>query len=180
MSWKLPDGTEVARPREVTINGVTYPKQIFSKPEECEALGITKFDPPSTTFDNRFYWAVGIPRELEDRAETNEDGTPMLNEKGEQVITKGLKSNAIAVVKRQAGGILSRTDWQVVKAAETGTAISTELATYRASVRTKSNEIEAAITGCTTLEAYMALHDVPVDAEGIPTGNAPIVDWPEA
>ena len=30
----------------------------------------------------------------------------------------------------------------------------------------------------TVLEQFMALYDTPVDAEGMATGNATIVDWP--
>ena len=52
--------------------------------------------------------------------------------------------------------------------------------TYRAAVRAASNTIEAAITACTDLASFMALYDVPVDADGNPTGNAPINDFPEA
>jgi len=47
-------------------------------------------------------------------------------------------------------------------------------------VRTASNTIEAAIDGAADHTAFMALFDVPVDADNNPTGNAPIADWPEA
>jgi hypothetical protein len=36
------------------------------------------------------------------------------------------------------------------------------------------------INGAADMEAFKALHETPVDAEGNPTGNAPIVDWPES
>ena len=41
------------------------------------------------------------------------------------------------------------------------------------------NNIEAAITAASDLAAFIALYDVPVDADGNPTGNAPINDWPD-
>ena len=104
---------------------------------------------------------------------------PVLDEDGVQVVTKGLKSNAIAQVKTTAGSLLSTTDWMVTRQAETGTSIPSAVLDYRAAVRTASGAIETAILGATTLEAFMALYDVPVDAEGNPTGNAPINDWPE-
>jgi len=47
-------------------------------------------------------------------------------------------------------------------------------------VRTASNTIEAAIDGAADHTAFMALFDVPVDADNNPTGKAPIADWPEA
>ncbi len=109
----------------------------------------------------------------------DEDGNPVLDEDGVQVVTKGLKSNAIAQVKATAAGLLQPTDWYVTRKAETATAIPSAILDYRAAVRTASGAIETAIVGATTLEALMALYDVPVDAEGNPTGNAPINDWPE-
>ena len=136
-------------------------------------------DPVVASFDNRFYWAAGIERALDDVNETNEDGTAMLDINGQQVVTKGLKSNAIAQVKETAAGLLAPTDWMVVRSAENGTDIDADTLAYRAAVRKASNDIEAAISGATTHAAFMALYDVPV-VDGEPSGNAPINDWPEA
>ena len=112
--------------------------------------------------------------------EVDEDNNPVLDDDGEQVVTLGLKSNAIATVKAQAGGLLAPTDWMVVRSAENGTDIPADVLAYRAAVRAASGTIEAAITAVTTLDAFIALYDVPVDADGNPTGNAPINDWPDA
>jgi hypothetical protein len=46
-------------------------------------------------------------------------------------------------------------------------------------VRTASNTIETAINGAADHAAFMALYDTPVDSDGVPTGNAPINDWPD-
>lgn len=129
-------------------------------------------------FDNRFYWSAGVPKNIDDVNEVDEDGNPVFDEDGVQVVTKGLKSNAIAQVKATAAGLLQPTDWYVTRKAETATAIPSAVLDYRAAVRTASGAIETAIVGVTTHEAFMALYDVPVDAEGMPTGNAPINDWP--
>jgi hypothetical protein len=51
--------------------------------------------------------------------------------------------------------------------------------TYRAAVRTASGTIENFITSAANFEAFMALYNAPVDADGMPTGNAPINDWPD-
>jgi len=164
-------------------NGTQHPQVIFTKwsREELEAIGLVYVEEtPVAKPDTRFYWENGTPRILEDREEFEEDGTtPQLNEDGTQMVTKGLKTNAIALVKRQAGDILRETDWLVTRATEDSTSpVPAEVTTYRASVRTKSNDIETAITACTTLEQFMVLYDTPVDADGMPTGNATIVDWP--
>ena len=131
-------------------------------------------------FDNRFYWSAGNAKNIADVNEVDEDGDPILDEDGVQVVTKGLKSNAIAQTKVTAGSILAPTDWMVVKAAEvSGYTVPSAVTTYRATVRTASNTIETAITNAADHAAFMALYDVPVDANGDPTGNAPINDWPD-
>ena len=104
----------------------------------------------------------------------------MLDIDGNQVVTKGLKSNAIAQVKETAASLLAPTDWMVVRSAENGTDVPSATLAYRQNVRAASERIETAITGATTHAAFMALYDAPVDADGNPTGNAPINDWPEA
>ena len=131
-------------------------------------------------FDSRFYWSADVPKSLEDVNEVDEDGNPVLDADGVQVVTKGLKSNAIAQVKATAGGLLQPTDWMVTRKAETGTEVPSAVGDYRTAVRTASEAIEAAINAVTTHDAFMALYDTPVDSEGNPTGNAPINDWPES
>ena len=153
---------------------------LLSDEKKAEIGLVYEADPVVASFDNRFYWAAGIERALEDVNETNEDGTPMLDIDGNQVVTKGLKSNAIAQVKVTAAGLLAPTDWMVVRSAENGTDIPADTLAYRANVRAASNNIEAAISAVTTHAAFMALYDAPVGADGVPTGNAPINDWPEA
>ena len=147
--------------------------------EEKAAKGLVWVD-PAPTFDNRFYWSAGVEKALEDKAEVDEDGNPVLDEDGVQVITKGLKSNAIALVKTQAGGLLAPTDWMVIKASEVADyTVPADVITYRQAVRQASNDIEDAIVACTDLDSFKALYETPVDADGNPTGNAPINDWPE-
>ena len=167
-------------------DGVKHPTQWATawSSEEKTAHGLVWEDDPAP-FDNRFYWgrdAEGalIPKNIEDVNEVDEDGNPLLDEDGVQIVTLGLKSNAKALVKTQAGGLLAPTDWMVIKAAEVADySVPADITTYRAAVRTASNTIEAAIDACTDLASFMALYDVPVDADGNPTGNAPINDFPE-
>ena len=143
------------------------------------AKGLVWEDDPAN-FDGRFYWSAGVAKSLDDVNEVDENGNALLDDDGNQVVTLGLKSQAIATVKAQAGGLLAPTDWMVIKAAEVSDySLPTDVATFRAAVRTASNTIETAITAASDLAAFMALYDVPVDADGNPTGNAPINDWPE-
>ena len=90
------------------------------------------------------------------------------------------KANAVASVKRMAGLLLAKTDWQVIKATEVSDyTVPSEVTTYRAAVRTASNTIESAINGAADQAAFDALSNAPVDENGSPTGNAPIDDWPD-
>lgn len=136
-------------------------------------------------FDNRFYHgrqADGtlIPRSLTDVNEVDEDGNPVNDDDGNQIVTLGLKSNAIALAKTQAAGLLAPYDWQVIKATEVESySVPSTVTNYRAAVRTASNSIGTAITNASDLAAFMALYDTPVDSDGEPTGNAPINDWPD-
>jgi hypothetical protein len=131
-------------------------------------------------FDNRFYWSAGVAKALEDVNVVDEDDNPVLDANGVQIVTKGLKSNAIAQVKATAAGLLQPTDWMVIKASEVADySVDADTLTYRAAVRTASNTIEAAITNAADHDAFMALYNAPVDEDGMPTGNAPINDWPE-
>lgn len=151
----------------VDNDGITHPSNWMVWSAETKAeKGVIWEDDPTSSFDNRFYWSADVPRALEDV--TEEDGS----------ITKGLKSNAISVVKQQAAGLLTPSDWYVTRKAETGTEIPSDILTYRQSVREASGAIEAAISGVTTLEAFIALYEAPVDAEGN-VGTAPINAWPE-
>ena len=136
------------------------------------AKGLVWEDDPAN-FDGRFYWSAGVARSLDDVNETNEDGTPMLDAGGEQVVAKGLKTNAIATVKAQAAGLLTPTDWYIVRKSETNEAVPENVLQYRSAIRTASGTIEAAITAAADLDAFMALYDTPED------GNAPINNWPE-
>ena len=163
-------------------DGVKHPVQWATawSDEEKAAKGLT-YEADPAPFDSRFYWSADVPKNIDDVNEVDENGDPLLDEDGNQVVTLGLKSNAKALVKTQAGGLLAPTDWMVIKASEVADyTVPADILTYRAAVRTASNTIEAAIDAVTDLDGFKALYDAPVDADGNPTGNAPINDFPEA
>ena len=161
-------------------DGIQHPSNWMLWDDATKAAKGLVWEDDAASFDGRFYWSAGVAKSLDDVNEVDEDGNPVLDADGEQVVTLGLKSNAIATVKAQAGGLLAPTDWMVIKASEvSGYSVPSATLTYRAAVRTASNNIEAAITAASDLAAFMALYDVPVDADGNPTGNAPINNWPD-
>ena len=189
MPWKYNGNTLKAGKEFTGTDGTQYSKvwMRYSDSEKA-AIGITWEDPPASEapFDNRFYWGRNsdgslIPRSLTDINEVDSDGKAILDDDGKQLVTLGLKSNAIALVKTQAAGLLAPYDWQVIKATELESySVPSTITTYRAAVRAASNSIGTAITNAADLAKFMALYDTPVDSDGKPTGNAPINDWPDA
>ena len=161
-------------------DGITHPTSWgrWSAADKT-AAGLVWADDPAP-FDNRFWWDANTPKALDDVNEVDEDGNAILDEDGVQVVTLGLKSTWINTIKAQAGGLLSNSDWYIIRYQEDNTkTVPTDIATYRAAVRTASDTIETAITNAADHAAFMALFDTPVDADGNPTGNAPIANWPE-
>jgi len=178
--WKYGE-TVIRVGRSWTNNdGITHPRNWANWSDADKAAAGLVWEDDPAPFDSRFYWSADVPKSLTDINEVDEDGNPLLDADGEQVVTKGLKTNAIELVKTQAGGLLAPTDWMVIKAAEVADyTVPTDVTTYRAAVRAASNTIEAAIDAVTDLDGFKALYDTPVDADGNPTGNAPINDFPE-
>jgi hypothetical protein len=169
----LLNGNPLAVDSAFTHNEISYPANWLrlSSAEEKSAIGITEVADIDMNFDNRFYWSKDLPKALEDKEESDQDGNPMfvkvldntdpLNpvmvDTTERLVTKGLKSNFIAQVKQTAGSILAQTDWMVIRKAERDVAIPTATATYRASVVAKATELEASITAVTTVEQLASL-----------------------
>ena len=130
--------------------------------------------------DDQYYWVTqnsdgsytGVPKELEDREEVDQDGNPMyvkvldktdpanpvMVDSTERLITKGLKSNHIAQVKQNTNLTLAQTDWYVIRKAERNIDIPVDVATYRAAVVAWANTTEAAITAVTTVEELKAIN----------------------
>jgi len=125
--------------------------------------------------DDQYYWVTknadgsytGTPKELEDRAEVDQDGNPMYvqvydatanNGRGamvdstERLITKGLKSAHIASVKRNTKSTLAQTDWYVIRKAERSIDIPADIATHRAAVVAWATATEVSISAVTTVE----------------------------
>ena len=176
----------VSSPKPVVINDIAHPKEIFIhwKTDELKKIGIYQFI-SGTQADSRFESNGAISysvdddtgtvtesitiknKKLSDTNEVDENGDPILDVNGDQVITKGLKSIYKEQIKSQASSLLKPTDWMVVRYAEDNTkTIPTEVSTFRASVRTKADEICTAIDGCTSLTKLKALFETTYNDDG--------------
>ena len=89
---------------------------------------------------------------------------------------KGIRSDYIRQVKEQQGSLLAQTDWAVIRKADAGTDIPAKIDTWRTAIRTKSTEMEKAITDAKDMDAFIALFVV-WDEDGKKSGI--LFDWPE-
>ena len=166
MAFKL-DGKPLAADVAFTHNDINYPAnwlRLASKTEK-EAIGITE-EADAPTYDSRFYWGDGTAKALDDVDAKDEDGNLLKDEKGNQVVTQGVKSVLKAQEKATAGSLLARYDWYVVRKAEKDTAIPSAITTYRDGVRTACNTRETEIDNCADTAALVTLYSATYDKDG--------------
>ena len=169
-------------------NGVTHPASwhTYSAERKTE-LGITEIvqrPHPNSVLYNWSYnddgTVASTAKSLDDVNEVDENGDPLLDDDGVQVVTKGVKSNLIANVKSQQGALLAETDWAVIRNADTGDAIPANIATYRADIRSKATAMETAITDAADTDAVAALFvTYTVEDDDSITKSGILYDWPE-
>ena len=185
MVWKLSDGTHIKEGNSwVDSNKIRHPSNwgVWSDSDK-KAAGLTWTDDVAP-HDNRFYSgrkADGslIEKALADSDATDESGNKIKDADGNQIINYGLKTTWINITKQRANDLLSKSDWEITRKSEKGTAIASATTTFRDKVRTACDTIETKINNCSDLDAFKALFDTPVDSDGKATGNPPIHDFPE-
>jgi len=158
MAFKL-NGNPLAVDVAFSHNNINYPANWLrlSTAEEKTALGITEVA-DALTYDSRFYWNDGTAKTLTDTNEVDENGDPLLDENGDQIVTLGVKSVLKAQEKAIAGSLLARYDWYVVRKAEKSTAIPSVISTYRDAVRTACDTREKEIDACADTAALVTLY----------------------
>jgi|TARA_R100000479_G_C6368752_1_gene196079 hypothetical protein len=189
MPWKKSDGTYIKEGKAwVGVDGTKFPS-VWTRysDSELKSFGLTWEDPPASSqpFDNRFYYGrksdgTLIEKSLTDVNVVDDDGKAVIDPvTGQQMVTLGLKTIWIAQTKTTAQEKLNKHDWMITRKSEKGTDIPSDVTTYRDAVRTKCASIETSIKNCSSLADFIKLFDVPVDSDKIPTGNAPIYDFPD-
>lgn len=193
----------INNPKALTIGDVQYPSKIFSLWSEAElkAIGIYEvvFD-NSNKKDEAYYintnqsfnyadgqvtasYGTATPKELADILWTQEDSDngdlPDDKEVGD-VKVEGLKTQHKRVIKNQASGLLEPTDWHNHKALDDDTyVIPANIKTYRANVRTRSNEMETAIDNASDVDALATLYAyVNTGTEENPVMERPLGEFP--
>lgn len=180
-------------PKSIVIGDVRYPAKIFTlwSKAEKEAVGLYEIVEDNSNYKDPAYyintneqfnfankkvtksWGKATPKRLEDENAVDENGDPVMQD-GKQVINYGLKTEKKNIVKQQASGLLSSTDWYVVKASDVeGYTVPANIKSFRAEVRTKSNEMESMIDACTTVDQLKALYEYTEQQDGTLTRPLP-------
>ena len=161
----------IPRPKSLTIGDVQYPHNIFGlwSVSELEAIGIYEITIDSTNLkDIKYYSNTDITYAYASGAVTGTYGTATAKD------LPTLKTKHKSLINREAYNSLQDSDWLVIRAAEGGTAVTSAWTTYRAAVRTKSNDMETLIGNAANVDALAALY---VYNEDDPP-TRPLGDWP--
>ena len=165
-------------PKKLIRNDVRYSTKIYSlwSVDEKKAIGLYEVEQDDTKKkDEEWYintdqtiaykttgdkvvasYGNATAKAIDDRNEVDDNGDPLLDDKGNQVITKGLKTIKKELIDNQCAGLLSPSDWRVVKAKETETEMDSGWKTWRASVRTKCNSMQTELDNASDVDAVAA------------------------
>ena len=164
------------KPKAIKIGDNQYPQNIFQlwSVEELQSIGIYPITIDSTNEkDSEYYvntditytvdgltvkgtYGTATAKALADTLFTAEDETDGLGTEGE-VKTAGLKSLHKERINGMASTLLKPTDWYSIRAADGGTAVPSNISTYRTAVRTKANTHTTAIDAASDVDALAAL-----------------------
>lgn len=185
-------------PRSITINNVKHPRAIFTKWSwaDLNAIGIYEVLDNGTKGDDRFEitsqatWTFNASdnnvtssytvtdKTLTDTNDVDEDGNAVLDYKGNQTVTLGLKSIAKEKAKQQANSLIKPFNWLVERLAyDSSKTIPSAVGTYVGDIKTDCAAIEAAIDGASNMTAFKALYQDTIDSDGNVTEVARINRW---
>jgi hypothetical protein len=116
-------------------NGVNYPQNWLrlATPQERAVIGITEAPEPAW-YDDRFYWGVDNPKDLD-----------------------GLKTQWTDQVKDTTNKLLAATDWMVIRKVERNIDIPAETVTFRAAVLAECDRLVTAIAAAANVEALITV-----------------------
>jgi hypothetical protein len=187
MVWKYNTRTIKEGKAWTDDNGIQHPANwhVWTR-QEKETIGMVEII-EQTPPDSRFYtWSqnpdgtiTSTPKELEDRNEVDDNGQPILDENGKQLVTKGLKSQFIQEVKTQQASLLSQSDWAVVRKVDTTIEIPANIQAWRDAIRSKATEMEEEIKTAVDTDAIAALFmTYTLEEDGSTVKSGILFDWP--
>ena len=158
MAWVIvKDGAvvrEFSRPTAFTYEGYQYPANWIQNATDAEksALGLVEVTISGSSKDDDYY--------------TNSLGDNVVAGNGSVSKTWSNTAKTLSVVqankvenaKLNAKSMLDRTDWYIVRKAETSTATPAEITAYRTAVRTHYGNLKTAINAASDVDAVAALY----------------------
>ena len=146
MAWK--DGNTYLKAGKSwkSSGGVTHPSnwnEVWSDTHKTDVVGLTWEDDPTPlgAFDNFYYYGW------------NSDGDALRPRP-----LAGLKSNKVTEAKQTSAGMLSQTDWYVVRKTEKNTAIPSEITAFRDAVRANYIVLKTAIGNASDIAGLQACY----------------------
>ena len=184
--------------RGITIDGIQHPRAIFTVWTEAErnAIGIYTVEMDKSKLKSEeWYNNTNVTYSFDgskvtgsygdatakahaDTLFTAQDETDGLGTEGD-VKDEGLKTKLIRDVKNQAQSELGKTDWYIVRKADTDEAVPSAIATHRAAVRSKQASMETAITNASDTPALETLYTYTEQEDGSvtrPLGELPTLE----
>ena len=177
----------------MSVDGINHPKALFTLWTDAErlAIGIVPVTTSGLHLDTTYYIekdptytiasdkssvirTIGVKDVDKDLEDVNE-----VDENGIQNIIRGLKYNAIQNIKAQQSEYLIKTDWYIIRKADNGTAIPSNIQTWRDAIRSDATRIENAITAAVTMDQFIALHTSTYNENGTVDQIATTQSWTE-
>ena len=173
--WALVEDNNVTqvftRPKALTIGENQYQANIFNlwSTSELEALGIYEVVVNNTNLkDKEYYVNTNQTFAFSGGTVTASYGSATAKD------LATLKTEHKEKINAQAGSLLAQYDWYTLRAADGGTAVPSNVATYRTAVRAKANEMCTKIDAAVDVDALADLY--------LPTATPPAADrlgeWP--
>jgi len=135
--WTDSNNIIIKTPRSITVDLITYPRQVFNDSALLATLGITPYEMP-VQLNQRYYWNNETERDVD-----------------------GLKEQMISTIKSQVGSRLKPTDWMVIREMDGGDAMSADVKAYRSAIRAEGNAKEAEVNALVTLDDVILYEATP-------------------
>ena len=170
--WALVEDNNVTqvftRPKALKIGENQYQANIFNlwSTSELEALGIYEVVVDNTNLkDKEYYVNTNQTFAFSSGTVTASYGTATAKD------LATLKTEHKEIINAQAGSLLAPYDWYTLREADGGTAVPSNVNTYRTAIRTTANDMCTKIDAVADVDALAALYVYSTDSR-------PLGEWP--
>ena len=182
-------------PAKITINNRNYDKKELYAMSSSDKLAIKLYEvTPASKFNENYYISndptyaksgdkvvetitKAADKALADVNAIDENGDPLLDIDGVQVVTLGLKSNAKNKATTNASGWLKGFGWLIQRKVTASVAIPSAVTTYMAAIRTDHGNICTALDAAADMDAFIALHTTTYNEDGTVNVIAKTQSW---